>query len=118
MHAAKSALPSSRERRANFRRVMPVIVDHSDARSVTFKLEPPIHAAKTVKAETNLVWRNVERGANRNRRRGVQHVVRAGNMQRKLAEILLLICHLKADQRRVLSTAVQRPAANQEIRSR
>src|ERR1019366_8036740 len=103
MHAAKSALTGGGQRGSDLRRMMAVIVNHADARSLALELEAAVHAAKTVERGTNLLRGNVERGAHRNRRRRVQHVVRARNVQREFAEILLFVSDLETDERAVLS---------------
>src|SRR6202790_3706732 len=101
MHAAKSALASGGQRGPDFRRMMPVIVNHANARGLALKLEAAVDAAKIVKRGTDLLRRNVKRRAHRNRSRSVQHVVRARHPQRKTSEIFLFISNLEADERPV-----------------
>src|ERR1019366_5563750 len=102
MHPPIRALPSRRQRSSYLRRMMPVIVNHADAGGRSFKLKAPVHAAKSRQRRTNLLRRNIERRPYRNRRRSIPHVVHTRHVQRELAEILLLISHLKANQRPVL----------------
>ena len=66
--------------------MMPIIVDHADARSLAFELKAAIDPAKTVKPETDLLHRNIKRDANSDSGRGIQHIVRARNVERKFSE--------------------------------
>src|SRR5260370_19112492 len=103
MHATKPALARGGQRGPDFRRMVSIIVDHADARSLAFELEAAVHAAKGVKRRTNPLHGNGERGANRNGSGSVQHVVPAWHVQGELAEILLFVSNLETDERAVLS---------------
>src|ERR1700746_169015 len=60
MHSPVSALASPSESGPNFRGRMSIIVDHVDARSHTFELEPAINATKCSETGANLLRGNVE----------------------------------------------------------
>src|SRR5208282_6294853 len=110
MHPPESTLPSRGQRRPYLRRMMSIIVNHADASRFALELEPAVHPAKSIQRGADLLRRNVERHAHRNRRRGVQHVVRARNVQREPAEILLFVSYLEmVDERAVLSAGRRRP---------
>ena len=100
--------------------MVPVIVNHADARRLAFQLEAPVHAAKTIQRGTDLLRRNVERDTNRNRGSRVQHVVRARDVQRKFAEILLLVGHSETNRGLCSPAPCDEPGrttTDQEIRS-
>src|SRR4029077_2639418 len=98
MHAAKSAVASPSQRGPDFRRMMPVIVNHTNACVLAFELEAAVYAAKIVERGADLLRRNVERSAHRNRSCRIQHIVHARNVQREVSQIFLLISNLETDK--------------------
>ncbi len=79
MNVREAASAGRAEGGANFGRVMAVIVDHRDASLYAADLKTPLHAAKGGQSFANRFDRNVQLQADRDRGRGVQHVMRAGD---------------------------------------
>ncbi len=72
--------------------MMPVVVDHRDAVGAAVHLEAAIDAAEVRQRVANVdSSRNVEPDAHRDGGRRVADVVRAGNVQLELAQILSAI---------------------------
>src|SRR5271156_4209573 len=96
MDTAARALPCRRERGANLRGMMAVVVDHRDSGRRSALLEAPVHAAKIGKALGNLFRLDSKLPRNGDSRGCVQHIVPARNVQLEWAESPRSRVHLKA----------------------
>ncbi len=76
------------ERRADFARMMRVIVDHHVAIGAELDLEPPARAAKRLERLRDFRERHAELRGERDDRKRVAHIVPAGDVERDRAERL------------------------------
>src|SRR6185369_3394227 len=89
-------LASGRERCANFRRMVAVIVDDTNAVGFATKLKSAIDSAELLERSADLISRNIQPGRDRDRGSRIQHVVLAGDMKFEWAETLSLEGHVKS----------------------
>src|SRR5580704_19740039 len=83
------------ERRPNFSRMMAVIVDDGDSTRGAANRKTPVDAGESVEPFADGRHGNVQFQARGHRGGGVQHVVRARNMQSETAEIALVEFEMK-----------------------
>ena len=72
---------------ANLRGMMAVIVDHGHAALRAAHLKSPVDATESCQRLANRLDRNLEFQADSDRGGGVQHVVRAGDVQVEAAQV-------------------------------
>src|SRR5687767_4850666 len=83
------------ERRANFCRMMAVVVDDKNAVNFTFRLEPPPRASEAMKSLYDLVERNLQFESDRDCGERVVNIVHARHAQDHLAHYIRSAPHVE-----------------------
>src|SRR5271163_2266738 len=85
------AQPRRRERGANLRRMVAVIVDYVNSALFSAGLKAPVHACVSFHRGANYIHCDVEFQADRDGRGCVQYVVKARYTQMKFAQIAVVL---------------------------
>src|SRR5208283_2754998 len=102
MHLAETALPCRRQRCADLRGMMSVIVDHRHAIRGADLLKAAVHAVEVLQRAANVLDGHIESDPNGDRGCGVLDVVLAGNTELEFSQIVSSIANPKAAQRRTI----------------
>src|SRR5438552_1782177 len=87
MNFAIAALPCCSQRGANFRGMMPVIINHCHSARLPANLKTAIYTAKIFEGLLDMRHGNIQPDSHGNSSRRVQHIVEAGHVQMKFTEI-------------------------------
>src|SRR5271157_4327456 len=98
MNLAEATLPRRRQRSANLRGMMSVIVDHRHTIGVANLLKPAVYAVEVPERFANFLHRHIQPDSNCDCRRCILNVMLAGDTQVELAEIATPIADPKAAQ--------------------
>ena len=72
--------------RADFRRMMTVVVDHQDSIRFAFDFKAPVDAGETAERVAHLSERNFQFMSDGDRRQGIGRAMTAGQVQTQLAQ--------------------------------
>src|SRR5215475_305963 len=117
MNLAISALFCRRQRGANLRRMMAVIVNHGYSCNLPANLEATIHSAEIFERFLYLRYGDVQADSDGNGCSGIQYVVDTRNVQAETAEIVTAIVHAK-QRLRVRSRSVASQACRRLVLGR
>ncbi len=105
VNPSKSALARCGQRRPDLRRMVTVVVDDANAVHPAFHLEAAIYAIELLQRFANALDRNIQTHSHGYRGGCVEHVMRAGHAQAKLAQVGAAIANTEAAQRKAFAIA-------------